>query len=675
MNNAHHALTQRRRSAWIMLMLASLLPLLYTASWLIRNHQLPCNDAANYLLSAVNIYQAFADHGLVHGLFRLYAERGWRPIIFPNLAAPFLLISKGNMFFAYQSVALLCVLATTIYSYMFFRLRLNRIPALLGANLIGLLPFIQAQALMFYAEAALFPCVIGCLYHLIKSGYLRDLRHSAAFVLLLSLSLMIRPVEAVTNLVFVFMLFLYDGWRQQFFSTGAVIRLFLCLSAAAFLFFTAAYYPYWHHGMVNVMDGGGVLDRKMARVLMICMAGSGSTTLILWLLNKIIMPATRPVQRTSLSTSITLYQAALAQRLKQSATNPLLVPAFIAISVLTLLWFLPVAYNTYEWIYRTSLGDVASSTGSLSGPSFSVDVLSIYLREEGIAVIGGTLIAALAGWIALTWRQRKVALLSTPFLYLILLLPFPFWEAFYTVQVVTRKLSLAFPAILMALLMLALSNGKWLRARSLFVGLLVLMQAGLLFKLLFTDTYQHPVPSLTRTIGYFIPQPSTIRPNPHDVVMDFFATQANLHHLRSFGLELVPGTPDARHPIEAEPINPFLMSTMLQSRNTPYYAGYPYFSVYSEENVRSLSSRFDAVFVSDTVSAMTISPAAAAAYQKRLDEEQSASVKIFFRLMQYYSGDQLAIIGFKRGPCIVIKTQKSGDYLGCLLFSTRSPTA
>lgn len=396
------------------------------------------------------------------------------------------------------------------------------------------------------------------------------------------------------------------------------------------------------------MDDGGVLDIKMAHIILYCFLGSIFSTGII---------------------GLCLIAIHFFKWTSRKSTKNYLIPSFISFFSLVLIWFLPFAFQTFQWIYRTSLGDVALSTGSLSGAQFSWHVLNIYLREEGLLAVSIISIIAILGSITLSKQKRLELIFSQPVIYLLLLTPFPIWEAFYTVQIVTRKLSIAFPAILMALLIIGLQKNNGWRLRINIIAALLFLQFILLGLLSYTKDYRHKNALLNNAIGYFVPQPSTINPNPHDVVIDFFNEQAQKYHLKSIGLEVIPGTPDARHPIEAEPINPFLLSMMLAATKSPYYANYLYFSDYSPSNLTKIHQQYDAIFLSDQLGKMKITPDAAHYYKEKYSDENNPSLKTFYRYMTNFSSNQLLLIGWKLGPCITISTQNHGNYRGCLLLN------
>ncbi|HEU5281066.1 MAG TPA: hypothetical protein VFU82_03695 [Gammaproteobacteria bacterium] len=623
------------------------LPVIYTILYLMRTNQLPQNDAANYLYTAVDIYKSFVGHHLFHGLKGFYDIRGWRPIFFPNLSVPFLLASGGNLFVAYWGVSLLCISVTVFYVYLYFRLLLDRLPACIATSLICLLPYVQAQIVMFYAEAALFPLIIGSVYHLIQSDYLRVSKHTYAFIAFTGLALMVRPIEAVTHLMFILALFVAIGCRGGVFSISDILKTVLIALFGVFLFSASAIMPYRHGYVVPVADNGGPLDQKMEKFAHVLFTGSGLVFLAM----------------------LVLVGVFYLKRNPQAVKKNNLVASLTGILIIVLLWYLPHGFDTFQWIYRTSLGDVATSTGSLSGSQFSLSVLGIYLGDEGWFVVAGVVAAALFGLISMNGRRMFHLLTALPLIYLTLMSPFPVWEAFYTVQIVTRKLSIVFPALLMVMLFIALQRSKWFSFRLVFVAIIGLVQSFLLISALYIQNYPHRFSSLMLAIGDFIAQPSVIQPNPHEVAIQFFDNYENALAIKSIGLEVIPGTPDARHPVEAEPINPFLLSLMLSASTRPYYANYLYFGVYDRNNVRAIQKQYKTIFLSDQQEAMQISKKSADVYLLKFQQESNPSLKTFYEFMYHYSNNTLSAIGWKLGPCIFMDTQAHGRYRACLLVA------
>jgi hypothetical protein len=113
------------------------------------------------------------------------------------------------------------------------------------------------------------------------------------------------------------------------------------------------------------------------------------------------------------------------------------------------------------------------------------------------------------------------------------------------------------------------------------------------------------------------------------------------------------------------------LGMMLSASRSPYYANYLYFGNFSDDKLRNIQQQYDAVFLSDRVENMNISSAAAADYWQKYSSESNPSFKVFYQLLYHYSLNQLDTLGFKQGPCIVVKTQKQGSYRGCLLLTSR----
>lgn len=638
-------------SEYAAILAAIIIPLTYTVLWLSSNTQLPVNDAANYMYTAVTMSQHFTDHSIWHGLKHFFSVRGWRPIFFPNIALPFMLIFHDNLFATYWAVAMLCVASTATYLYLFFRIELDRVSALIATWLVGLLPFVQSQIIMFYAESALFPCMIGTLYHLIKSDYLRNRPHTIGFVILYSLALMIRPVEAISHMIFVMPIFLFIGWKKNIFTSKQLSSLVTVAVFSIFVFSLAASKKYLSFKVLPLMDDGGPLDVRMASIMINLLKMSA----IAFFICLVVFIGIKLRDYLTIKSPANLNQ-------------PLILPAFSAISIVTLLWFVPFAFETYEWIYRTSLGDVAQNTGSLTGAHFSWNVLLLYLREEGLLVISSIFILAVLTALLMPKYKIKKLIISSSFTYLILLSPFQLWESFYTVQIVTRKLSITFPALIMAALLIILMPGKWLSLRKVLVTILVFVQLFLLILLMHSGSYQQRRSWIENTIGYFIAEPSTITPNPHDVVREFLDSNTLKYHFKSVALVLNPGTPDARHFLEAEPIDPFMFGTALAAMRKEYYTNYAYFSTYSEQNIQQLKKKFDAILLSDQIENMQISKKSATFYKNTFNSESNPSLKTFYELAYYYSSNSLDKIGLKVISCINLRTQQRGDYKACLII-------
>lgn len=641
----------------IFVMGSFLIPFVYTLFWLLKNTQLPENDASNYLMTSINIYHHFLDKHFISSIMSFYTERGWRPIFFPVLTVPFLLISKGHLYFSYVCVSIGLLFATTTYLYYFFRLKLDQLSSLVCASIIALLPLVQAQLIMFYAEGALFPCVIGALYHLIASDFLRIKKHTIGFIILTSFAFLFRPIEALTDFLFIFIAFYSIGLYRDIFKFSDLAKIVLFYSIVLFCFFTFVSYRFIHFTPIHLIDGGPV-DLKMAKVVslgllasLVFFTGIGIVFYRQWVLSRF---------------NIFSFKN---NKLEECT---FLVPAFSWIGIVILLWYLPFAFQTFEWVYRTSMGDVAASTGSLSGALLSWPLLSIYLHTEGLFIVVSSFVLMIIGMILQSRKERKEIIFSLPIIYLLLILPFPFWESFCTVQIVTRKLAVAFPALLMAMLFIGLYKGRLLSVRIGLASVILVSQWVLMFLVMNNSSPRTPDSLLHDTIGYFVPKPVIVQPNPHDVILNFLLEESKRYKLHSFGIEVNPGTPDARHFLESEPIDPFLLSTMMAALHSSYSASYPYFGVYNQMNSIILTQQYDAILLSDSADEMMVSSKAYKNYLTKFNNESNSSLKTFYLFLMHFSNNTLNKIGWVKGPCMTVKSVDHGNYLACLLLPKKN---
>jgi hypothetical protein len=618
-------------------LLAAVLPVLFTFFWMSCNTQLPTADATDYIGTGHKIYHHFTDNGLWYGLQHFDIARGWRPIFFSVLTLPFLAMSKGDVNFAFHAVALCSVFASAIYVYLLSRLLLNRISAIVTANLICLLPLVQLPVLIFFAECALFPAIMGTIYHLIRSDYFRCKPHMWGFIVCFALAVVVRPVEAVTELVFLLMTFAWTGWHRKIFSLRQVMSLVVLglVSIFLFLFYTSMHFL--HHFPFHAIDGA-----------------------------EYDIHLSKSIYTTSAATMamLALVMGGLALVSRKNDGRPLNQPpllfAFAAAFALILMWFLPDAFQTYVWIYRTSMGDLASVTAQIRSKPSLFDTLSDFTIQESIIIVMGIALVALMSVITMDKRRLKALCTTSPIIYLLLLVPFPLWEVLSTIQNASRKFTIAFPAIILVLLLIALQYTKWWKPRILMVTCLLIMQ------FLFAMNFLFPVLPLKREysalFGSYI-QPYRLTPNPHDEAIRFFNLPVAKNHIKSIALVVNPET--------MSPVDPYLLGLMSKVRSLPYVMGMPYYGVYSDENITAVREHHDAVFVADNETAMVISAAAAKAYAEKFQQEPNPILKMQYRLLYYYSQNKLDTLGFKVDSCTRIKALDGNTYRGCLLTGSK----
>lgn len=631
-------LTESKEKRFFGFFWASILPILFSLTWLIKNTQLPSSDPANFLGTAVDIYHHFINQGFWDGIYSCYWTRGWRPIFFPVMLLPFLFFVKGNLLFAYSLFALFSIILTTIYVYLLFRLDLKFFQAIIATNLIGLLPMLQVQVLNFYAESILFPCIVGCIYHLIKSNYLRDVRHSIFFSLLFSLAILIRPIETSMLMIFVLSYFIGRGWYQGIFRFEQIVFLIAACLFGMLTFISLV--------MLNALNQPNFSTNEFHIIGLVFKVVALATGLLIFILNNIFYI-----------------------RSNVQAHASYLLPAFIMILIITLAWFLPFGFETFQWIYDTSLGDVAMSTTRLIHSQMQIWLeLNTQVQAEGRVVVLTSLALAVISFCISIRKNKLFASIPQQAIYLLLITPLPWLEVLFTVQDIHRKLSVAFPALIMALQIIILHKRKFQFVSTGIVSLLVAAQFMLLW--LATFVYTSVNEHLNNMIGYYVQAPVLIKPNPHEFIRDFLTEQAKKNKLNYIILEVNPYTSD--------PVDPFLLSTVVQAANKNYVVGYHFFNTFSEDNPHSLLQKSDAIFLSDNVNRMQVSKNSAKEYLSRFENETSPVMKTMYEFLYYYSSNRLGELGWKVGPCTIIKSSclanpielkiRKDDCLGCLLL-------
>jgi hypothetical protein len=619
-------------------LIGMLLPLTFTILWLTKNTQLPLYDASTYLLGGANIFSDFKINGFWHGIESFYNLLGWRPIGYPILLVPFLLLSNGNMYFSYAAVSVMCIAISCIYIYLLLRLHLDRFSAVIGASLIGLLPFLQQQALQFFAECALFPCVFGAIYYLIKSDYLRNLNNSLAFVALFTLAFIFRPIEAATDLVLVIMAFLGLGLYKRIFASTQVLLIIAFSMTILFLLWNAAALQYLEG--INVdMIGGVQVDANFKNYFI----------MISWIISLV-----------AFASWISIFASLIY---KSQYSRSWLLLSFAASFILIYLWFVPSAFRVYEWSYRTSVGDLGSQ-GDLINQTFTWKGFKDYIHLEGTVVVCGIIFLALSSLALFAIKQTKQIIFSAPFYYLILTSVIPFWEAFHTIQSTPRKLAVAYPAILLVLLLLGLKQGRLWKARIGFAIVLLALQFGLMIFLIYTPTYNYPKPIILHTIGYLIPKPISMHPSPYDVVITFLNKETTSNNIHGVGMQV-----DGAHGV---PVDPFEMMLLVNPNNKNYVIQFPYYSKFSMDNFAKIPDVYQSIFLSDLDHRLQVSPESVAYYTDKLQSEKIESDKMRDAFLLYYAKDQLKDIGFKKGPCLTVVATDKQKYLGCLIFPIKS---
>jgi hypothetical protein len=132
--------------------------------WHAVNQRLPIWDSADFVLTSQKIADAF-NTGLITGIKALYLERGWRPIIFPTLAAPFFLLTGSQIRLSVGLTQFASSLMLVVYVYSFLRQEYSSRRALAGAVLILGMPWLVNFSQLFFAEMFCLAATAAIIHH------------------------------------------------------------------------------------------------------------------------------------------------------------------------------------------------------------------------------------------------------------------------------------------------------------------------------------------------------------------------------------------------------------------------------------------------------------------------------------------------------------------------------
>ena len=202
---------------------AIIVPLTLAFSWYNLNTFFPMDDAANYFETAQNIYLQYKLSGIEHAILTAYFDRGWRPIIFPVLAAPFFGITDGNILSTVSTTIFFFFFIFLTYTYLISKEFLSPLSSALSTLFIGTLYWVFNYSLVFMSEILLMVCVLAALYHFLKSSFFTSLKHSIFFGLWLALGLAVRPVEFFLAFGVLIFFLIYISYKKQNVNTGDLV--------------------------------------------------------------------------------------------------------------------------------------------------------------------------------------------------------------------------------------------------------------------------------------------------------------------------------------------------------------------------------------------------------------------------------------------------------------------
>lgn len=183
--------------------------------WHVNNGAWPADDAANYLTSAYQQYLRIKSGDIWTGLVGLYEIRGWRPILFPVLAVPFLWLFNGNVIAAVGGVLVCSCLGWQVYFFAIARRYLPSIQAVVAVIIVGSLPAFVSFSTVFFSELTWLFFVSGWVFHCLSCNDFSNSRHATLAGVFLGLAILVRPAETVLISIIPVTFFVARAWRRQ----------------------------------------------------------------------------------------------------------------------------------------------------------------------------------------------------------------------------------------------------------------------------------------------------------------------------------------------------------------------------------------------------------------------------------------------------------------------------
>lgn len=317
-------------------------PVFLALVWHINNHGWPSDDPANYMMTAYQQYRAFQDGTLLDGLQAMYQIRGWRPILFPVLATPFLWLFRGDVLAATGVTLVLCFLVCQIYIYAIARRYLDPLRAAAAAAFVGSGTIVASQALIFFSEIAWLALFGGFVFHVLESQEFRRPWHAAIAGIYLGIATTVRPAETVVVILVPFAILFALAIARASIGIMTVVRALGLVISIAVLLIIAAFVP--------------AMDYRILLPL-----GSIIIAVLFWVIK-------------------------LNKEKEPGATGLGLLTVFLL--AINLLWWANSMPILYSWVYETSFGSMAQITTKPEG-FFVVfkRILALYLYPQGVILI------------------------------------------------------------------------------------------------------------------------------------------------------------------------------------------------------------------------------------------------------------------------------------------------
>ena len=169
-----------RKLSWTSLIAGILPPFGLAILWQYYDKAYPEEATAGYLEQAENAFLHFKGAGIFSGFQFLYQNRDWRGFLVPSLGFPALLLTDGKVQLAHSLTSLGCFLPLLIYVFLILREYLSDWRAALGTVLIGCIPWVQQAGHDFNSEMPMVTCIAAICFHGLRFQKLDSMKNGLA---------------------------------------------------------------------------------------------------------------------------------------------------------------------------------------------------------------------------------------------------------------------------------------------------------------------------------------------------------------------------------------------------------------------------------------------------------------------------------------------------------------
>jgi len=325
--------------------------------WHEVNQRLPIWDSADFVLTAQKIADRFSA-GTLDGVRALYLERGWRPIIFPTIAAPFFVLTGGQILLSVGLVQLFSVLLMATYIFFFLRQEVGSARALVGTLLVVSTEWVVNFSNIFYSEIFWLAATAGAMFHLSAGLRGTSRLHFVAGGAWVGVMASARPVETVVIGAVPAALLLTYGWRSRT-VTVRTMGLWLCQA----------------------------LPPVVATAILVT-----------------------PDPNRYLALGLVLVSVAIAWRYRREFFSEAPLLGFlVAAELIAVGWHFPTMRTLYQWAHETSFGSLAQISDQRFSGLSPVAVFVELVQRYSPAVLTTLFVAAVAGAFALVRAGSRSA--------------------------------------------------------------------------------------------------------------------------------------------------------------------------------------------------------------------------------------------------------------------------